>query len=150
MKAEALLVHYPRRQGTARRTLFALLTLLAWMAWLSLWLPLLTLAAWLFGARATYIELVVNSHRGGWVDLLVVVAIAAVATSIAFLWSRYNYRRFHLAKRRQGAAPVALAAMAKKLEVPTTIAARLRHARRTQLVFSEDGRVLPGASTRDQ
>jgi biofilm PGA synthesis protein PgaD len=150
MKAEALLVHYPRRQGTARRTLFALLTLLAWMAWFSLWLPLLTLAAWLFGARATYVELVVNRHRGGWVDLLVVLAIAVVTTTVALLWSRYNYQRFRLAKRRQSAAPVALAAMAQKLEVSTALAARMRHARRSQLEFTADGRVLPGAPTRDQ
>jgi biofilm PGA synthesis protein PgaD len=150
MKAEALLIDHPRGQGVGRRALFALLTLVAWMAWFSLWLPLITLAAWLFGARATYVELIMDRHRGGWVDLLVVLVIAVVTTSIALLWSRYNYQRFHLAKRRQGAAPVALAAMAKKLEVSTALAARLRHARCSRLEFTDDGRVLQAESAPDQ
>ncbi|MET0331857.1 MAG: poly-beta-1,6-N-acetyl-D-glucosamine biosynthesis protein PgaD [Dyella sp.] len=150
MKAEALLIDHPRGQGTGRRTLFTLLTLLAWMAWFSLWLPLITLVAWSFGARATYVELIMHRHSGGWVDLLVVLIIGLVTTLIALLWSRYNYQRFHLAKRRQGAAPIALAAMAHKLEVATPLATQLRQARRSQLEFTTDGRVLQNTPTLDQ
>lgn len=141
MKAEAILINRPRRQGRSRRALFGLLTLLAWMIWLSLWLPLLTALAWLAGVRISYLELIRRHHGEGWYDLLTVLGIALVALLVAALWSGYNFRRFHDRNRRRGRPPAQLPAMAEKLEVPLPLAEKMRGASRMVLGFDAQDNV---------
>jgi biofilm PGA synthesis protein PgaD len=141
MKAEAIIIHRPERQAPARRALFAVLTLGAWFVWVSLWLPLITLVAWLFGMRTSYVELFVREHGNGLSDLLVVVAIGVCCGLIEILWSSYNFRRFRHATRRRARPLVGLDAMAESLLVAQPSAVHLREQPRTVLQFADDGTI---------
>lgn len=141
MRAEAVLIDVPERQHPARRALFAIVTLAAWMAWASLWLPLLTLLAWMFGLRVGYIELAVREHGHGGQDLLVLLALAAACSLVMTTWSSYNYLRFAQQKRRHQSITVPWPAMANKLGVHLHTAAWMQDASRMVLEFPDDGRV---------
>jgi biofilm PGA synthesis protein PgaD len=141
MKAEAIIIQRPERQVPARRALFALLTLGAWFVWATLWLPLITLVAWLLGARTAYIELVMREHGTGWSDIFVVLGIGVVCGLVEILWSSYNYRRFANRSRRQTRPVVAPEAMARVLKVDPESAKHMRESSRMVLQFADDGTV---------
>jgi biofilm PGA synthesis protein PgaD len=143
MKAESILIRRPDRQRPAQRALFALLTLLAWGVWLSLWLPLITLAAWMAGLRLGYLELVRRQHGvGGWREVALLLAIALACGAIAAAWAGYNFLRFRRARRRRQGRRATREEMALALGVDAATAQRMASARRIVLAFGEGGRVF--------
>ncbi|WP_266157315.1 poly-beta-1,6-N-acetyl-D-glucosamine biosynthesis protein PgaD [Dyella silvatica] len=149
MKAEAIVIQRPERQRPAQRLVFSLLTLLAWVAWSALWLPLITLVAWALGLRNGYVELMLFKHGNGGHDLWMVAMIAAVCTVIVWIWSEYNQLRFGKGQpsRRQGRPIPDARAMAHALKVQQPTALRLRAERRVVLDFLDDGTVTHRADT---
>lgn len=141
MKAEAILIKRSYRQRPGRRALYGLLTFFAWLVWVSLWLPLITLLAWLFGLHTSYIELFVRNHASGWHELLQVGLLSLLCTGIVVGWSTYNWWRFRGLDRRRGRHVVAMAAMAEALGVKHGTAIELRSARRIALSFDADGQI---------
>lgn len=141
MKAEAILIQRPHRQRPASRAFFGLLTFLAWMLWVSLWLPLITLLAWLFGLRTSYVQLFVDNHARGWHQLLYLSLLALACAVVISSWSAYNWWRFRALDRRRGRSRVAMTAMAGQLGVQPASAIELRSGARIVLKFAEDGSI---------
>ena len=142
MKAEAIVIHRPERQHPARRLLFTTATLMAWMAWISLWLPLATLLAWALGVRLGYVEMVVREHGHGGQDFAKLLMLAGLCAVVMLAWSSYNYLRFaHLDRRRQSRA-VERRAIAAALGVQQDTARWMQRAPRMVLEFPDDGEVV--------
>lgn len=141
MKAEAVLIHVPERQHPAHRALYAVVTLAAWMAWASLWLPLLTPLAWMLGLRVGYVELAVREHGHGGQDLLLLLCLAAACSVVMTIWSSYNHLRFSRQKRRRQSATVPWPAVATRLGMHWHTASWMQDASRMVLEFPDDGRV---------
>ncbi len=141
MKAEAILIDRPYRQPRTTRALFGLLTLLAWVAWGLLWLPLLTALAWLFGLHTSYVELFVHNHARGWHQVLYLLWLALGCAVVISAWSAYNWWRFHELDRRRGRSMVSMAAMAEGLGVHQSTAIELRSSTRVVLEFAGDGSI---------
>ena len=151
MKAEAILIDRPDRQRRASRTLFGLLTLFAWIAWVSLWLPLITALAWWFGLRTSYVELFLSDHADGWGQLSYLFWLALGCAVVIAAWSAYNWKRFHKLDRRRGRPPVSMTAMAERLSVAHVSAIELRSSDRIVLKFADDGSIshIPGPAAAD-
>lgn len=146
MKAEAILIDRPERQHPARRALFTTATLVAWMAWMALWLPLATLVAWSLGFRVGYVEMVMREHGHGGQDLATMLGLAAACALVMAAWASYNYLRFaHFDRRRQGRA-VERRAIAVALGVDQGTAAWMQRAPRVILEFPEGGQVVHRAN----
>ena len=142
MKAEAIVIQRPERQHPAHRFLFTTATLMAWMAWISLWLPLATLAAWGMGVRLGYVEMVVREHGHGGEDLGKLLLLAAMCALVMLAWSSYNYLRFaHLDRRRRSRA-VDRRAIAAALGIQQDTAAWMQRAPRMVLEFPDGGEVI--------
>lgn len=142
MKAEAILIHHPERQHPARRFLFTTATLMAWMAWASLWLPLATLVAWALGVRVGYVEIAVREHGHGGQDLAMLLALAAGCGLLMTVWSSYNYLRFAGVDRRRRSRTVERRAIASVLGVEQATAAWMQRAPRMVLEFPDGGEVV--------
>ncbi|NKJ21636.1 poly-beta-1,6-N-acetyl-D-glucosamine biosynthesis protein PgaD [Dyella sp. SG609] len=142
MKAEAIVIHRPERQHPARRLLFTTATLMAWMAWISLWLPLATLLAWALGVRLGYIEMVVREHGHGGQDLARLLLLAALCAVVMLAWSSYNYLRFAHVDRRRRSRAVDRRAMAGALGVQQETARWMQRAPRMVLEFPDGGDVF--------
>ena len=90
--------------GSRRRTRDTMLTLLMWGIYIYLWIPLITLGAWLVGFERFYEVVVLYGGYEMVLDMLdwyvmVIVGIAMIIVS----WSGINYRRFRNKERRRGA-----------------------------------------------
>ncbi|MFN0299604.1 MAG: poly-beta-1,6-N-acetyl-D-glucosamine biosynthesis protein PgaD [Burkholderiales bacterium] len=99
--ADKLIIDKPELQTSRQRVLFGAATVTAWVMWVYLWLPIITLVGWYFGVRRFRDVMVTNSgavHFAqvvGWYALIIVGICGALVC-----WALYNWARFHDAKRR--------------------------------------------------
>lgn len=137
---DGLIISAPERQSLAQRSLYASLTAFAWLAWISLWLPLITLAAWCLGLDQAYAQVVLASTQDGAEALAGLMRAAVVCAVALFLWSAYNQRRYGGRDRRRAVAEACPQAIADFFGATPVVSQRLRSARRTILHVDPGGR----------
>ncbi|MHB8390497.1 MAG: poly-beta-1,6-N-acetyl-D-glucosamine biosynthesis protein PgaD, partial [Acidobacteriaceae bacterium] len=134
-----LIIYYPERQSTARRTLFGALTFTIWLIWFYLWLPLITAILWAVGVRNAYIQVFAGARGVGLESVGVVTLISIV---LVCYWSNYNRIRYAKSTRRQRAKTVSKAVIGEKFGVsnPATMSLLLKQ-RRLILYFDQAGQL---------
>jgi biofilm PGA synthesis protein PgaD len=141
MKAEGFVIQNERQRTPAQRALSSLVTLVAWMLWLYLWLPVITLVAWLAGLRTAWVELSAEAYADQTSDLLAILGYALASAVVFAAWAYYNQARFaHKTRRRQGPAAVTLVEEAMALDVDPRQAQALRSQQHSTLVFDKQAR----------
>ena len=141
MKAE-FIINRPHRQPHLQRTLFALITMVAWTLWISLWLPVLTLIAWLLGLESAYEKLGLMHPAHAANDLSIVLSIALVCVLLMGSWSEYNRLRFAGKQRRRGNRVLDIEEMAPALAASLDTARALRVRQRAVIQFGPDGKMF--------
>jgi biofilm PGA synthesis protein PgaD len=139
MKAEPLIIERPERQKPLQRATFALITMVAWTLWVSLWLPLLTLIAWLLGLQDIYLKLGLNHPFRAAGDLNLVFSVALVCALTLGSWAFYNRMRFFGKQKRRANRIVDLVEMAPVLDASVDTARQLRMNRRSVIHFNGNG-----------
>jgi len=139
MKAEAIVIQRPERQRPLQRALFGVITVIAWIAWASLWVPLLTALAWAVGLGDIYVQLNLGHPLQSSGDLDIVLYSALVCVTVFLSWSRYNHWRFSGRQKRRGNNPVGLADVAKRIGASLDTAEAMQAQRRSVVHFSDDG-----------
>lgn len=93
--ARSMIIDRPDRQRRGQRIGFGLVTLMFWMIWIYLWLPLITAFAWYLGFeqfRYVFVEL---EGLDGLLDVLGSYFTILQLIVVVFLgWSLYNQHRF--------------------------------------------------------
>lgn len=126
----------------AARTMHGVLTLAAWAVYAYLWLPLITVLAWLAGIRTSYIELYVRNNRFDQSVFLVILVLAVVATVLLVGWAEYNRHKFSGHHRRGAATEVQDHEVAASLFAPVELSERLGRAKSVRLAMDGDARLL--------
>ncbi|AWH54383.1 poly-beta-1,6-N-acetyl-D-glucosamine biosynthesis protein PgaD [Stenotrophomonas sp. ESTM1D_MKCIP4_1] len=119
----------PERLARQQRFLQRAATLLAWSAYAWLWVPLITLIAWLVGLRAGWERLFLLRNA---VDPFFLAALPIIALFCGLLligWAEYNRARFADADDRQRRSDVADAAVRARLQAPAQVMHTLRRHR---------------------
>lgn len=137
---EGLIISVPQRQSLAQRSLYASLTAFAWLAWISLWMPLITLAAWCLGVDQAYAQVVLASTQDGAEALAGLMRAAVACAVLLFLWSVYNQLRYGGRDRRRAVTEACPQAIADFFGAAPAVSQRLRSARRTILHVDPSGR----------
>ena len=139
MKAEAILIERPERQSPAQKAAFTAVTIVAWVFWAFLWLPLVTLGAWAFGLRNAWLQLhVLEPVREGG-DINVVLLLAIACALIFSSWSGYNHARFAGRQKRRGNNPVDIAETARVIGATTKDAVTIQAHRRAVVSVTDAG-----------
>lgn len=148
MKVEDKLINSPSlRLGSFQRSLFGVMTFLAWSVYIYLWIPLLTLLLWLLGFRTTYLQIYLQQQV---VNLWLIGVLALFALGCALLllgWAEYNRRRFAGLDRRGRQADVDLPEMAAGLGARTEDVIALQSASIATIRMSASAQPL-GVDTR--
>ena len=139
MKPDAYIVSIkPKDRRNRARDTF--LTLLMWGVYIYLWIPLITLGAWLAGFDRFY-EVMIN-YGGfdvvmGMLDwyALMIITIAGCIVS----WSGINYRRFHGKERRYSAPGTEARKISEFFGVPETEIDRIQSSRRLLIDLDDLG-----------
>lgn len=145
MKAD-FIINRPHRQQPLQRGLFAIITIVAWTLWISLWLPVITFFAWLFGLGDAYKQLGLMHPLHAANNLSMVLTIALVCTLLMGSWSQYNRFRFAGKQRRRGNRALDIAEMAPALSASVETAKQLRVRQRSVIRFGVDGEMFVDAA----
>jgi biofilm PGA synthesis protein PgaD len=139
MKADAIMIQRPERQSSVQKAMFGVATVVAWLFWAFLWLPLITLGAWAFGLRNAWLQLHVlePARQGGDINVVLLAAIVCAATFSA--WAGYNRARFSGKQKRRGNDPVGVEATARVIGATTEDAISIRAHRRAVVSVSDAG-----------
>ena len=133
-----VLIEEPARVGRGRRIAYALLTGLAWLAWLWLWWPLL-------GRLAATLGLAPEPSPGPSAvprTLLKGLAVTAALAVLTVSWSRYNLYRYGRRERRKQVPPVATETLVASLTLDPAEVGRLQAARSAVVHLDPEGRLL--------
>lgn len=140
MSAESLIISLPDQQGRLQRSVYAALTALAWFAWVHLWLPLITLAAWAAGIDLVYQKTVLADAAHGVDDLLFLIRAGTICAVTFLAWASYNRWRYGGAERRGRVESASQESIAAYFGASDIVSDRLRRMRRTVLHVDANGR----------
>lgn len=132
-----VLIYEPQRQQPLGRTLFGMITLIAWMAYVYLLLPLLTLLLWWLGLRTAFLELWLPQHALDRTLLVTLPLLALVCAALLIGWAEINRMRFVGHERRAAADDASPEEIAQCLGVAPATAADLRSARIATVVTDQ-------------
>jgi biofilm PGA synthesis protein PgaD len=138
-----LIIDKPNLQSKRQRVLFGSMTLVFWILWIYLWLPILAMLGWALGLKIAYFQMVV---QGGFAGLLHLLGF--YATVIAFLgaslllWAYYNFFRFRDVQRRRTFPVVPLAVLSRYYQVPRDVLEQWSQARCLVLHHDAAGKLL--------
>jgi biofilm PGA synthesis protein PgaD len=144
MKADPI-INRPERQKPFQRAFFTFITMVAWTLWVSLWLPLITLIAWLLGLQDVYVKLGLDHPFRAANDLGLVLQVAFIAALSLGSWAFYNRMRFAGKQKRRANRFVDIAEMAPALDASIRTAERLRASRRSVVHFNTVGGLFLGS-----
>lgn len=105
-----LIIDRPDLQTWRQRAVFGALTAVFWVAWFFLWLPAVTLAAWVFFGARFQLHMIELEGYKGFASLLGIYALVIVAMGGSLLlWAKYNHWRFRGVDRRREFPRITLA-----------------------------------------
>lgn len=130
------------RAPGATRTLHGVLTLAAWVLYAYLWLPLLTVIAWVLGVRTSFVEIYMRNNRVDNQIFIVIGVLALVATLLLVGWAEWNRHKFGGQDRRAAPRHVDVNDVAESLFAPQDVSHRVARAKSVTLSMGEDARLM--------
>lgn len=101
-KQHPLIIDRPDLQAWPQRALSGALTTFFWLAWLVLWIPLLTLGGWFFFGWQFKFHMFDLGGLTGYAELISLYMAVIVAMGAVLLgWAKYNHLRFRNVERRK-------------------------------------------------
>jgi biofilm PGA synthesis protein PgaD len=129
-----LIIERPDLQSRAERYGWLSVTLLCWLLWLYLFVPLLSLLAWALGATVVYRALLADLRVPELLGILASYGTGiGVLTTVYLGWAVSSYLRFRGMDRRRRPAGATLTALAASHHLEVDELRRLRAAPRTVL-----------------
>lgn len=120
-----------------------IVTILCWVLYIYLWIPLITLIAWALGVTHAYDELSFAKQLGDFRQLLAFYALIVVILGGGLLlWALKEYLRFKDSNRRRPPVPAAVEELAKYTDVQDTDVLRWHGMRRMVALHDEQGKVV--------
>lgn len=137
MNVQDKLIYRPEAVRLRQRTLFGLMTLIAWSAYLYLWLPFVTLLLWLVGIETASLRLLNDRPAPDYGVMFELLAIAALCSALLIGWAEYNRVRFQGKGRRSSPLQVGIGDVAARLGADENVASQLQSARIGIIVMDE-------------
>lgn len=141
-EADRQVIYLPGLQHRVKRTLYGAITLLAWVIYAYLWLPLVTLLLWVVGVRLSFIELYLQQQRLDAALLVTLPLLLLACATLLIGWAEYNRFRFRGHERRLAQSDVRSDEVALALSATPELGAALLDARSAVLTMDPQGRPL--------
>jgi len=102
-----LVIDMPDLQTIRQRYASTFITFIFWIFWFYLWLPLISLIAWVLGIDLLYDRMVVRGGYEAFIATLPAYTLVVVAIgALLIIWGIYNMQRFRGHERRTHVHPV--------------------------------------------
>jgi biofilm PGA synthesis protein PgaD len=140
---EKLHIDAPEMLTAPERTRDTLFTAIMWAIYLYLWVPLLSMLAWLLGFEFAYDVMIRTGGIRELGGILVAygVIVTVIFATVAF-WSLSNRVRYGKLKRRKKGPCVTTAEIAEYFDVDECATETLRRSTTAAIEFDDEGRPL--------
>ena len=137
-----LIIERPDLQTSLQKYGYATATLLFWLLYVYLWMPLVSLLAWGLQFSFAYEHMIAH---GGYKDLVKTLGSYGLAilvmSAVYIAWAAINYFRFHNLERRTAPDYVKLSDQAMAFGVQESALYRWQHSKNLVVYHDENGRV---------
>jgi biofilm PGA synthesis protein PgaD len=138
-----LVIDRPELQTVAQRYGFGSVTLMLWLAYLYLWLPIISVIAWLLGARLFYHHIIERGGLGMLASDLQRYGLIIVAMVSVFLgWALINLYRFRNSRRNTRIVAVTTEMLARHYHIDEADVQRMQASQVTEISHDEDGNIV--------
>ncbi len=131
----------PAERGVSRRV-FGTMTAAAWTLYGYLWLPAITLVAWVLGVRTAWVQAVLERASVDVGDMWLMVALIVLLGCALVLWAERQRQRFTGVERRLRAADATPEEVAASLGATAQVLAALQAGQVVTVHHDADGRAV--------
>ncbi len=144
----SFIIDTPKLQTLQLKYTSTLLTLVFWIVWFYLWVPLITLLGWWFQIRFFQQEMIMTDGLDAFLDVLPIFisVIFALIGSLGF-WALYNYKRFKGIDRRKALPPVVKDDLIELLPITETYLNAIQSNKTSTVTVSEKGEIIVSNET---
>ncbi len=136
------IIYRPDLVPKRRRALFSGITLIAWVIWAYLFLPLVNLLAWYLGYEL-FSHHVLDLERSVLIGTLQAYGLVIACAGLVIIgWSRYHVIRFRGRERRTPIEDVSAAMLSERFQVDLDTIARLQGGKNLIMHLDSEGMVL--------
>ena len=139
---DSLIINPPDLKSRALIFGEEILTIIFWGFWFYLWLPLISVIAWLFGFSLLYTHMVKLGGFDGFLDQIdtFTTGIILVSGSLA-LWSLYNLKRYGAYNRRNKILVTDLDKLTEDFSITAQDLNRVQQAKIVSFFFDEHNEI---------
>ncbi|MGB8598332.1 MAG: poly-beta-1,6-N-acetyl-D-glucosamine biosynthesis protein PgaD [Burkholderiales bacterium] len=138
-----LILDMPDRLSVPRRLAYRALTLVFWMGWIYLWIPLITLLGWLSGIAFFREQIVVQQGWQSFIDNLPTYSLVVfMMAGTLLLWAITNWFRFANREARKAVSRVTLQEQADQLQVSKNNLSAWQKQKHMVVHHDDHGRIL--------
>lgn len=137
-----LIIDRPDLQSWRQKMVSSVLTTTFWVMWIVLWMPLVTLAGWVFfGGQMHFHMITLEGYRAA-LDLALIYAIVIVALmSTLIIWAKYNHLRFRGVDRRKAHPGIVIEDVSRCAGTSSDEVERWRGLQVMRVTHDEHGRI---------
>ena len=145
------IIDTPKLQTLRLRYTSTFFTLVFWVIWFYLWVPLITLAGWWFQIKFFQQEMLIVDGLDVFLDILpVFIAITVALISTLGLWAWYNFIRFKGIDRRKALPPIKNSDLLHLWSISEAELIAVQENKISTIVISGDGKItVSGKSAND-
>ena len=145
------IIDTPKLQTLRLKYTSALITLIFWIIWFYLWVPLITLAGWWFQLKFFQQEMLVVDGLDAFLDVLpVFIAITLALNSTLAIWALYNFIRFKGMDRRKGLPPVQNNDLLQLWAISEASLTDVQNNKVSTIIISEDGSIAVNKENKEK
>lgn len=137
------IIDRPDLQSMTQKYGFGSLTLLLWVIYLYLWIPFISVLAWLTGVHLFHHHII---ERGGLrqlaIDLRQYGMVVGVMVTVYLAWAVINYLRFRRTRRLGNVPAVTSTMLAAHFRVDVAEVEQLQSLRICEFSHDEDGNIV--------
>ena len=139
-----LIIERPDLQTLSQRYGYSFLTLMMWLFYLYLWLPLITLGAWGLDFNFAYVHMILLEGYRALLHVLVIYLLIIVLMMVTLIsWSQINLHRFGGLDRRKARLPVTTEELSTEFAVPIAIIRSWQVSKSIVIHHNDAGEVIP-------
>lgn len=148
---QPLIIESPSLQTLRQRYAYAVLTLFFWVFWFYLWIPVISLVAWLLGIESFYDQMVIQAGLEALQEVLGLYTTVIMGLGVTLTgWALYNQIRFRGRERRVHQARIDEEDLAGFFAIGPELVTRLQQARFIEMDHDETGRLRAIKSWRER
>jgi len=142
------IIDTPKLQTLQLKYTSTLLTLVFWIVWFYLWVPLITLAGWWFQIRFFQQEMIMTDGFDAFLDVLpTFIGVTFALTGTLGLWALYNYKRFKGIDRRKPLPSVVKEDLIELLPITKNDLNAIQSNKISTVTISEKGAIIVSNET---